>query len=58
MLTVMEKVAKEKGVSVIQFLDVAQIFGFVDPSLVVTEDVVKAYNLAFPAAATAPAAKK
>jgi outer membrane protein len=58
MLTVMEKVAKDKGVSVIQFLDVAQIFGYVDPSLVVTEDVVKAYNLVYPAAAAAPAAKK
>jgi outer membrane protein len=58
MLTVMEKVAKDKGVNVIQFLDVAQIFGYVDPSLVVTEDVVKAYNLAFPVATTAPAVKK
>jgi outer membrane protein len=58
MLTVMEKVAKEKGANVIQFLDVAQIFGYVDPSLVVTEDVVKAYNQAFPAATAAPAAKK
>jgi Skp family chaperone for outer membrane proteins len=58
MLPVIEKIAKDKGVSVIQFLDVAQIFGYVDPSLVVTDDVVKAYNLTYPAAAAAPAAKK
>jgi Skp family chaperone for outer membrane proteins len=58
MLPVIEKVAKDKGVSVIQFVDVAQIFGYVDPSLVVTDDVVKAYNLAYPAAAATPAAKK
>jgi outer membrane protein len=58
MLTVIEKVAKEKGVNVVQFLDVAQIFGYVDPSLVITDDVVKAYNLAYPATAIAPAVKK
>jgi outer membrane protein len=58
MLTIIEKVAKEKGLSAVQFVDVAQIFGYVDPSLFVTEDVVKAYNLAYPVAAAAPAAKK
>lgn len=58
MLTIIEKVAKEKGLSAVQFLDVAQIFGYVDPSLVITDDVVKAYNIAYPAAAAAPAAKK
>ncbi len=58
MLPVIEKVAKEKGVGVVQFLDTAQIFGYVDPSLVITDDVIKAYNVAYPAAAVTPAAKK
>jgi hypothetical protein len=42
----------------VQFLDVAQIFGYDDPSLVITDDVVKAYNVAYPVAAAAPAVKK
>ena len=58
MLAVIEKVAKEKGLSAVQFIDVAQIFGYVDPALVITEDVVKAYNQAYPPATVAPAAKK
>jgi Skp family chaperone for outer membrane proteins len=58
MLPIIEKVAKEKGLQVVQFLDVAQIFGYVDPSLVITDDVVKAYNVAYPVAAAAPAVKK
>ncbi len=58
MLTVIEKVAKEKGVTVVQFLDVAQIFGYVDPTLVITDDVVKAYNVAYPQPAVTPAVKK
>jgi Skp family chaperone for outer membrane proteins len=58
MLPTIEKVAKEKGVNVVQFLDVAQIFGYVDPTLVVTDDVVKAYNVAYPAVAVNPAVKK
>jgi outer membrane protein len=58
MLPVIEKVAKEKGLQVVQFLDVAQIFGYVDPSLVITDDVVKAYNVTYPGAAAAPAVKK
>jgi Skp family chaperone for outer membrane proteins len=58
MLPIIEKVAKEKGVNVVQFLDVAQIFGYVDPTLVITDDVVKAYNVAYPAVAAAPAVKK
>jgi Skp family chaperone for outer membrane proteins len=58
MLPIIEKVAKEKGVNVVQFLDVAQIFGYVDPTLVITDDVVKAYNIAYPAVAVSPAVKK
>jgi outer membrane protein len=58
MLPVIEKVAKEKGVQVVQFLDVAQIFGYVEPSLVITEDVIKAYNTTYPVAGAVPAVKK
>ncbi len=58
MLPIIEKVAKEKGVNVVQFLDVAQIFGYVDPTLIITDDVVKAFNVAFPAATVNPAVKK
>ncbi|MBZ5497909.1 MAG: OmpH family outer membrane protein [Acidobacteriia bacterium] len=58
MLTSIEKVAKEKGANVVQFLGITNIYGYVDPSLVITEDVVKAYNIAYPAAAVSPAVKK
>ena len=58
MIKSIEKVAKEKGVTIVQFLGVANIYGYVDPSLNITEEVVKAYNIAYPAAAPAPAVKK
>lgn len=58
MLPIIEKVAKEKGLSVVQFLDTAQIFGYVDPSLIITDEVIKAYNVAYPVAAATPAVKK
>lgn len=58
MLTVIEKVAKEKGVDVVQFVDVTNIFGYVSPSLVITDDIVKAYNVAYPAAAAPAPVKK
>jgi outer membrane protein len=55
-LSIIEKVAKEKGLSLVQFIDPNRD-GFIDPILVITEDVIKAYNAAYPTAA-APAAKK
>ncbi|MGA2264161.1 MAG: OmpH family outer membrane protein [Acidobacteriota bacterium] len=58
MLPVIEKVAKEKGVDVVQFVDVANVFGYVSPSLVITDDIVKAYNVAYPAAAAPAPIKK
>jgi Skp family chaperone for outer membrane proteins len=58
MLPVIEKVAKDRGLQVVQFLDVAQIFGYIDPSLVITDDVVKAYNSTYPVTGVAPATKK
>jgi Skp family chaperone for outer membrane proteins len=57
-LPVIEKVAKEKGLQVVQFLDTANIYGFVDPALVITDEIVKAYNAAYPAAAPAAAPVK
>jgi Skp family chaperone for outer membrane proteins len=56
MLVVIGKVAKEKGVNMVQFYDVNRD-GYVDPALFITDDVVKAYNLAYPVMAT-PLVKK
>jgi Skp family chaperone for outer membrane proteins len=58
MLAVIEKVAKEKGLNIVQFVDVTNIIGYVDPSLLVTDDVVKAYNVAYPGAAAPGPVKK
>jgi Skp family chaperone for outer membrane proteins len=56
MLAVLEKVAKEKGLGAILFYS-SQRDAYVDPSLNVSEDVVKYYNQMYPvAAAKAPAA--
>jgi len=55
MLAVIEKVAKDKGLQVVQFLDTSNIYGYVDPALVITDEVVKAYNVAYPVSAV-PAA--
>lgn len=54
MASIIEKVAKEKGVNVVLFPDVANAFGYVDAGLFITDDVIKAYNLAYPVSA-APA---
>ncbi len=60
MAAIIEKVAKEKGVNMVLFPDVANTFGYVDSSLFITDDVIKAYNLAYPvsAAPAAPPIKK
>ncbi len=56
MLPVIEKIAKEKGLSAVVYLNV-QRDAWVDPVLIITDDVIKAYNLANPVAgAKAPAA--
>jgi len=57
-LPVIEKLAKEKGVQVVQFLDTSNTFAYVDPSLVITDEIIKAYNAANPAAAPAAAPAK
>jgi len=56
MLPVIAKVAKEKGLSAAQFLQSARD-AWVDPSLIITDEVIKAYNQTYPVAAPkAPAA--
>ncbi len=60
MLPVIEKIAKERGLSAVVYINV-QRDAWVDPSLIITDDVIKAYNAANPVAgakvpAAAPAA--
>ncbi len=56
MLPVIERLSKERGFNAVFFLNSARD-AWVDPSLIVTEDVVKAYNQTYSAgAAKAPSA--
>lgn len=57
MITVISKVAKDKGLDLIQFYDVNRD-GFVSPSLFITDEIIKAYNIAYPAAAAPVPVKK
>jgi outer membrane protein len=52
---VIEKLAKEKGLSAVLVLNQGRD-AFVDPSLVLTEEIVKAYDQTYPAGGKAPAA--
>ena len=52
MMPVIAKVAKEKGLSAVQFLQSARD-AWVDPSLLITEEIIKAYNQTYPVAAPA-----
>ena len=47
MLPVIEKIAKEKGLSAILYINPARD-AYLDPALVVTDEVIKAYNQAYP----------
>jgi len=58
MLPVIEKLAKEKGIQVVQFLDTSNIFAYIDPSLIISDEIIKAYNVAYPAAVPAAAPVK
>jgi outer membrane protein len=51
-IPIIEKLSKEKGLSAVAFLN-PQLYAWVDPGLVMTEEVIKAYNAAHPAAAPA-----
>jgi len=58
MLPVIEKLSKEKGLSAVQFLNPSRD-AWVDPALIITDEVIKAYNQAHPVTASpAPPAKK
>jgi Skp family chaperone for outer membrane proteins len=57
MLKSIEKVAQEKGVDVVQFVGIANIYGYINPSLLITDEVVKAYNIANPAIGAPPVKK-
>jgi Skp family chaperone for outer membrane proteins len=54
MLPVIEKLAKEKGLNAVVYINPSRD-AYVDPALVITEDVVKAYNAAYPGTAAKPA---
>ena len=58
MLPVIEKLSKEKGLSAVQFLNPSRD-AWVDPALIITDEVIKAYNQAHPVTASpAPPPKK
>lgn len=47
MLPVIEKIAKEKGLSAVVYLNSSRD-AWVDSSLIITDEVIKAYNAAYP----------
>jgi Skp family chaperone for outer membrane proteins len=47
MLPVVEKVSREKGLSAVQYLNPGRD-AWVDPSLIITDEVIRAYNAAHP----------
>jgi outer membrane protein len=55
MLPVIEKISKEKGLSAVVYINPSRD-AWVDPSLIITEEVIRAYNAAYPAGAKTPAA--
>jgi outer membrane protein len=57
MLPVIEKLAKEKGLSAVVYVN-PQRDAWIDPSLIITDEVVKAYNRAYPMGAAKPAPAK
>jgi len=59
MLPILEKFSKEKGLSAVLYLNSSRD-GWVDPALVITEEIIKAYNQAYPpgAASTPGTAQK
>jgi outer membrane protein len=57
MLAVIEKVAKERGLDMVEFFDLNRD-GYVNPSLLITDDIIKAYNLAYPVSAAIAPIKK
>ena len=56
-MPVIAKIAKEKALSVVHFIDESHD-AYVDDSLVITDEVMNAYNLAYPVAITPAASVK
>jgi outer membrane protein len=56
MLSVLEKIAKEKGLSAVLYISSSRD-AYIDPSLLITDEVVKAYNQAYAAADEKPASQ-
>jgi Skp family chaperone for outer membrane proteins len=54
LIPVIEKVAKEKGLTAVLALN-GQRDAYVDASFIITEDIIKAYDQAYPVAAAKPA---
>jgi Skp family chaperone for outer membrane proteins len=54
MLPVIEKLSKEKGLSAVVYIN-PQRDAWIDPSLIITEEVVRGYNQAYPVGAAKPA---
>jgi len=50
MLTVLDKIAQEKGLSAVFYISSSRD-AYIDPSLLITDEVVKAYNQTYPATA-------
>jgi outer membrane protein len=57
MLPVIEKLAKEKGMTAVVYLNPSRD-AWVDPGSIITDEVVKAYNRAYPVKGAAPAPTK
>ena len=57
MLPVIEKLAKEKGLTSVVYLNPSRD-AWVDPGVIITDEVVKAYNRAYPVRSAAPAPAK
>jgi len=55
MLPVVERVSKERGISAVLIFNASRD-AYVDPSLNLTEEIIKAYNQTYPAGSKAPAA--
>jgi Skp family chaperone for outer membrane proteins len=57
-LPIIARIAKEKGLSTVQFIDETRD-AYIDPALVITDEVIKAYNQAYPLVpVTQPPVKK
>lgn len=56
-IPVVEKIARAKGLSFVLYLN-PTLAAFVDPSIIITDEVVTAYNAAYPLPAPKPPAEK